>query len=181
MKKQTLVVNLFGGPSIGKSTTAAGVFFELKIKGVLCELIPEFAKEMVWEEHFKAFDNQLFIFAQQHRRIFRCLGKVNVIIVDSPLLLPIIYSNNIVNTYFNGMVLQEFNSMNNLNFVLTRGTFDFENEGRMQDEKAAKIIDNEVDKLLHMYKIPHHVLEVTSADDTHIKIAQHILNLLEQE
>ena len=180
-KKRTLVVNLFGGPGIGKSTIAAGVFFQLKIRGVLCELIPEFAKEKVWEEHFKAFDNQLYIFAQQHRRIERCLGKVDVIVVDSPLLLPIIYGKSIIkNEHFNGLVLHEFNSMNNHNIVLERGSFQFEVEGRMQDKEAAMQIDDEVKCMLHMYKIQHTVMNVTPNDDTHTLIADQIEAILNE-
>lgn len=162
------------------STLAAGVFFELKIRGILSELIPEFAKEKVWEENFKAFDNQLYIFAQQHKRIFRCLGKVDVIVVDSPLLLPIIYGKNVKNEHFNGLVLQEFNSMRNLNIVIERGSFQFEVEGRMQDKDAAIQIDREVKQLLHMYKIKHCVMDVESNDSTHKTIADKIEAILNE-
>ena len=31
--KKPIIVNLFGGPSSGKSTTAAGLFHKLKIQG----------------------------------------------------------------------------------------------------------------------------------------------------
>jgi len=35
----TLVVNLYGGPGTGKSTTAAATFAELKMAGINCELV----------------------------------------------------------------------------------------------------------------------------------------------
>ena len=50
--KGALCVNLFGGPGIGKSTTAAGVFNLLKLHGIETELITEFAKDLVWEERY---------------------------------------------------------------------------------------------------------------------------------
>ena len=49
-----IVINLFAGPGVGKSTTAARVFAELKLKGVNCEMALEFAKDKVWEESFTA-------------------------------------------------------------------------------------------------------------------------------
>ena len=41
----TLVINLFSGSRVGKSTTAAMVFAKLKMNGVDCEMALEFAKE----------------------------------------------------------------------------------------------------------------------------------------
>lgn len=43
----TSVINLIGGPGSGKSTTAAGLFFRMKSMGVRCELVTEYAKELV--------------------------------------------------------------------------------------------------------------------------------------
>ena len=45
---KTIVVNIFGGPSAGKSTTSAGIFYELKRQGIRCELVTEYAKSKVW-------------------------------------------------------------------------------------------------------------------------------------
>lgn len=44
------VINLFGGPGIGKSTLAAGLFEHMKIAGFNVELVNEYAKDMVWEQ-----------------------------------------------------------------------------------------------------------------------------------
>ena len=49
---KTIVVNLFGSPSAGKSTTATGLFHQLKLKGINCEYVSEFAKHVVWQENF---------------------------------------------------------------------------------------------------------------------------------
>jgi hypothetical protein len=40
----TVVVNLFGGPGTGKSTTASGVFYHLKRDNRNVELVQEYAK-----------------------------------------------------------------------------------------------------------------------------------------
>ena len=39
-----IVVNLFGGPGCGKSTTAAWLFNQLKERGINCEYVTEFPK-----------------------------------------------------------------------------------------------------------------------------------------
>ena len=45
--KHTIVVNLIGGPGSGKSTTAAGLFYNLKKLGINCEMALEYAKDKV--------------------------------------------------------------------------------------------------------------------------------------
>ena len=46
------VINLFAGPGTGKSTTAAGLFYKMKSKGYMVELVTEFAKDLVYQESF---------------------------------------------------------------------------------------------------------------------------------
>ena len=48
--KNSLVVNLAGGPGAGKSTTMAGLFSHLKIAGYNCEMAPEWIKGKVYEK-----------------------------------------------------------------------------------------------------------------------------------
>lgn len=52
--KSTIVVNLFAGPGAGKSTGAAYIFAMLKMHGIDCELVTEFAKDKTWEHNSKA-------------------------------------------------------------------------------------------------------------------------------
>lgn len=52
--KTPIVINLFGGPGSGKSTGAAYIFSQLKMKGINCELITEYAKDKTWEKNFVA-------------------------------------------------------------------------------------------------------------------------------
>ena len=59
-----IVVNLYGGPGSGKSTTAAGIFSELKMLGLNTELVTEYAKDKVWEKHESILDNQIYVFAK---------------------------------------------------------------------------------------------------------------------
>lgn len=132
-----LVVNLWGAPSSGKSTTAAGLFFLLKINKWRVELITEFAKEMVWERNENIFGDQMFIFAEQNRRLRRLESHdVDVAITDSPLPLPSFYKPKGYLEQFDGVVMEQFNRYNNVNYLLERES-SFEAIGRRHNEQEA--------------------------------------------
>lgn len=148
----TLVVNLYGGPGTGKSTTAAGLFSKLKQRGVNCELVTEYAKDKVWDEHYSIFSNQIYIFGKQYHRIHRLLDKVDVIVTDAPLLHSIFYSQNMPGS-FKQLVLDVHNSLNTLNIFLTRCR-KYNPSGRMQTEEEAKRIDSKLLIMLKNYHVP---------------------------
>lgn len=149
---RTIIVNLFAGPGAGKSTTAAGVFHHLKKKGVDCELITEFAKDLTWEERHGALSVQPYVFGKQLMKIERVMNKVDVLIVDSPLLLSIIYNENWGDT-FNDMVVEIFYRYRNLNFFLERGK-PYNPMGRNHTESEAKEIDKKILHLMNTHLAP---------------------------
>ena len=149
----TLVINLTGGPGTGRSTLSANLFAKLKIAGVDVELAPEYVKDLVWEESFKKIGNQIYIFAKQHNRLYRLKNKVKVIITDSPLLNSIVYYND-NNPHFEPLVIWEFKAMNNLTFYLER-SFEYVQNGRMQDIEGAKKVDDTYKNLLDKYEIDY--------------------------
>lgn len=129
-----MVVNLFGVPGAGKSTGAAYIFSQLKMKGVNCELVTEFAKDKVWENTEEVFKNQAYIFGKQSFKISRCYDKVDVVITDSPLPLSIFYNHDPrLTENFNGAVMDFFNSYENMNYLLIR-TKPYNSVGRIQTE-----------------------------------------------
>lgn len=144
MKPSTIVVNLFAGPGAGKSTIAAEVFAALKRRGVLAELVREFAKEEVWAGHKSSFENQLYISGVQSQRMRDLEGKVEVIVTDSPVLLGAIYGGC---HYQATAYVKEFNRYNNYNYFVVR-TKPYETRGRNEDEQAAKEVDEKIYKYL---------------------------------
>ena len=92
MNKQTIVVNLYGQPSCGKSTGAAYIFSQLKMRGIDTELVTETAKDIVWEHNDTALTNQLYILGLHSQRFWRLRNQVRVIVTDSPILLTEIYN-----------------------------------------------------------------------------------------
>lgn len=147
------VINLFGGPGCGKSTTAAGVFSALKQRGVNCEYVHEWIKWSVWEDRKVIFDDQLYIFAKQHHMLFTLQGKVDVAICDSPLLLSNIYGELYPNgsikgmTTFSPLVEECFKKFDNVNIVLERKKV-YNPKGRVQSEDEAKVLDTVITNYL---------------------------------
>lgn len=141
-KKDTLVVNLFGGPGTGKSTLMAAIFARLKSKGYDCEMCPEFAKELVWENRLETFSDELYLFAKQNHRLFRLIGKVDIVITDRPLYLSIPYYNYYKgrNQSYENLVKDTFESYNNLNIFLECRK-EFVQNGRNESESESKEFD----------------------------------------
>lgn len=143
-----IIVNLFGVPGAGKSTGAAYIFSQLKMKGINAELITEFAKDKVWENNEKVFKNQMYLFGKQSFRISRVEDEVDVIITDSPLLLSIFYNQNpVLGENFNNLVSDVFNSYNNINYLVTR-IKPYNPAGRHQSEEESKALEEPMVKLL---------------------------------
>jgi hypothetical protein len=145
--KNTLVVNFFAGPGTGKSTVMAHCFAELKWRGVDCEMSTEFAKDKVWEGSAHILDNQFYVSGKQYHRLKRLKGKVDVILTDSPLLLGMYYGNKEPKE-FGALLLQHFNTFNNLNIFLERKK-GYNPNGRLQTELQAIEIDKEVMKIVN--------------------------------
>lgn len=150
-----VIVNLFGVPGAGKSTGAAYIFSQLKMAGVNCELVTEFAKDKVWENTEEVFKNQAYIFGKQSFRISRCYDKVDVVITDSPLPLVILYNNDSrLSENFNLAVMDFFNSYDNLNYLLLR-TAPYNPVGRVQTEEESDQLKQPMIDLLTTRGIPY--------------------------
>lgn len=137
--KKTIIVNLFAGPGCGKSTGAAWLFSQLKLQGVDCEYVSEFAKDKVWENNDEVFKCQFYVTGKQAFKISRCFGKVDVIITDSPIAIGAQYTGS---EKLADAILEEFTKyeLNNLNVLLKR-VKPYNPNGRHQTEDEAVVID----------------------------------------
>ncbi|ARQ95356.1 hypothetical protein [Bradyrhizobium phage BDU-MI-1] len=136
----SLVINLIGGPGAGKSTTAAGLFFLMKIAGLKVELVTEFAKELSYDKNWSDLKRQLYVLAEQERRQRRLVGQVDYIITDSPLLTSIAYSDADHWMAVDFAAHNMFAQYNNVNIVLKR-VKPYREYGRNQTEDEAKQLD----------------------------------------
>ena len=148
------IINLFGGPGSGKSTTAAFIFSQLKINNISCQYINEYAKDCVYEGRNTLMQNdQLYILAKQNHKLkmLELSKQAQYAIVDSPLLLSSIYGGiyNSITKNFNDYVIELFNSYDNINFFIERNETYFETNGRIQKNiQQAKDIDNLIKNFL---------------------------------
>ena len=155
-RKTPIVVNMFAGPGAGKSTTAAALFTLLKLhQGIECELVPEYAKDLVWEERAHTFMNQHYIFSKQHHRIWRVSQKVEITITDSPILLSNIYRTDMTTDTFKAFVLEEFNVYDNINFFIERKKR-YAEYGRNETEEEARLVDHKIKHYLASNAIHYH-------------------------
>lgn len=164
---ETVVINLIGGPGAGKSTFAHGLMYELKVSGIECEFAAEYAKDVFFEENPKKLDNQIYVFGKQLQRLKRLEGKVDVIVTDAPLLHSIYYDAKNRQTFRN-LVLEEYNSFNNLNVLLSR-THSYNPVGRFQDEEGAAAIHDRLKEILEENSIEYLTLESVHKNLTFVK------------
>ena len=151
------IINLFGGPGIGKSSIAAGLTYKLKKKHIKVDNPYEFPKQLAWDENHLAIRDQLYVLANQNRGIVKSFGKVDYIILDSPILLSLVYRNEYSgNTYlsnlygesFDNMVLDVFNQYDNINIVLERTSGDYNVKERYQTIDQSLILDKKIEETL---------------------------------
>lgn len=143
----TTIINLFGAPGAGKSTTRAGVFHRLKLMGYNVEEVPEVAKDFTWEERKIALACAPYVFGKQLRNMTRLLGKVEIIVTDSPVLLASYYARKYGNypESFYQSIREITASMNaaQLNFLVHR-VKPYNPAGRNQTEGESDVIGTEL-------------------------------------
>ena len=159
----TLVVNMLGGSGIGKSTTAAGLYYQMKLAHKNVELVREYVKLLAWRgQEIGQFD-QVNIFGEQCKLEHHLYGKVDYIVTDSPIVLAPIYEH----FYHGDSMVEEaaikflnksaLNNVKQLNIVLER-TKNYDQKGRYQTLDEAKVVDTLVRNFLFKYGMPYHVI-----------------------
>lgn len=158
----TLFVNLYGGPGVSKSTTAAGVFYRLKSMDINAELIGEYAKDRTWSKDMFTLGCQPYVTAKQLYRQYRVNGQVDIAVTDSPFILGLAYPGFGDTPSWKAGVLEQFALFNNLNIFLERDldVHKYNPKGRNQNIAEAKEKDEEIRQLLITKNIPFHSVKV---------------------
>lgn len=153
------VINLYGGPGTGKSTTSAGLFFLFKTAYLETELVNEYAKYLVWSDRVNTFQEQGYVFSKQNHKLEILRDKVDYVITDSPLPLSIIYGrDNNYHESFEKYVVDKFNSYENINIFLNRRK-PYNPNGRTQTEDEAQGKDAEILELLFDLGMDYHSID----------------------
>lgn len=176
MKRNTIVINIAGGPGTGKTTVAADLFSKLKEMGFEVENVSEFAKELVWEGRNEAFDDRLYMHGEQNHRLMQMNGKLDYIITDSPLFLTSVYNNYYLkdkfpksyNKMIDNVTSETFKLYNNKVYLLERNT-SYKIVGRRENQKTALDIDKALVSYLKNNKIKFKTLSLDNAVNEIIK------------
>ncbi|HBR01146.1 MAG TPA: hypothetical protein DD738_00870, partial [Ruminiclostridium sp.] len=124
------------------------------------EYVPEYAKELVWEGNLSELQDQRSLFEIQSSRIDRLLGKVDVVVTDSPVLLNAIYDPQHDQKLY-AEVIKKHREHNTLNLFVQRGS-EFQQAGRIHDLSQSQEIDRGIQSLLTQENVPFET--VTHAD-----------------
>jgi deoxyadenosine/deoxycytidine kinase len=159
------IVNLFGGPGIGKSSIASGLTYKLKKNHITCDNPYEFPKVLAWDENYSAISDQLYVLANQHRGIVKSYGKVDYIILDSPILLSLIYkdyyneqrNNNypsrLYRENFDNVVLDMHRGYDNINILLKRNSGNHNNKERYHNLDESTELDTMIEDSLKLHEL----------------------------
>lgn len=150
LEKTTLIVNLYGGPGAGKTTCSWEIAAELKKRGYNAEYVPEYAKDLVYEGRMELLDgsmeHQWMIFQEQKHRLDRLVGKVDIVVTDSPILLNTVYLQE-PNEDFQQMIRKVSEQYPSFNLVVRRGNV-FQQEGRIHNEQQSRQLDQDILQML---------------------------------
>lgn len=154
------VINLYGGPGTGKSTTAADLFAKMKWAGYSVELVDEYAKKVTWEGHHNILLDQLYMSVKQNRKLERLRGKVDYVITDSPLLLGFVYTDDTYYPSYKNLLRELYDSYDNIDIMLHRMK-KYDPNGRNQTEDEAKQIDHKIVKMLRTQGVKFEAIAAT--------------------
>jgi len=151
---KTTVINLLGAGAVGKSTTAAGIFYRLKqFHNVHCELIQEYVKTWAWQGKRPSKFDQLYLLGKQSQTESRLYGKVDYIITDSPIILSPFYEEMIQGVKISLPAAKRFLSVakesgiKHLYFFLERKT-PYDSRGRYGQSKSNDVLQKRLPKFL---------------------------------
>jgi len=181
-KTKTKVINLIGAPGVGKSTFAALIYANLKLKHKSVEYVQEYVKHLIWQDKTDELNNQYYVSQQQYKMLKAINGKVEYIITDGALFHGLYYNevfpwnvSNIQKT--REMILSKMDEFDNIYIFLERGDFPYEKEGRVHTYEESIKIEEELLKLLETHQIDYYRIKSDiSKLDERMSVAESKLN-----
>jgi adenylate kinase family enzyme len=162
----TKVVNIIGGPGLGKTTTAMKIASEMSIDHDV-QLIQEVAKNWVWKglnvNTKKGKVDQLHLLGSQNHKQFNLIGKTEYVITDSPLFLSDIYKPDGYYENFHPLTMEVFFSYTNINVVIDRNVGNFQSHGRNHNFVESQTIHEQIKKFVVNQGIPHLVVNLNES------------------
>jgi len=149
----SIYVNFFGGPNTGKTTLAQALTSVLSFKGISAEYVDEYAKDKVWERSNFSLADQVYITATQRHKVLRCEGDYDVLVVDSPYIMGLMYG--MYEPEYAEFLIEDFkrHNANAINVFLERN-IPFNEMGRNHTEQESVDIDLNIKNMLIEEEIP---------------------------
>ena len=149
----TKVINIIGGPGCEKSLFTAAIILQLHLRNKSVELIPDYAKSLVWQKDYEALRNQYKIAQQQFQMLELLDGQVQYLVTECSLPQVLYYNefypDNICDVAkTRKQILEWYKQHNNVNILVERGDRKYVHTGRFQDEEQAKEVDRSMRALL---------------------------------
>lgn len=168
---EALLVNLYGGPGSGKTTTALALTARLRIElGVEAEYVPEAAKS----DAIKMLPptDQLRYAWEQADAIYSRLKDSCVVVTDSPLLMLIEYASNSAielpkkpyRKLIEGLDTQIENAID----IFIK----YSNVGRYQSEEEATELSERIEKRLKKMGIAYDTVSTSNAIDRSFRLVK---------
>jgi hypothetical protein len=156
----TRVVNVIGGPGSDKSVITSAIVLYLKLREKSVEVIPDFAKSLVWQQNFEVLKNQYFIAQRQHEMLGLLDGQIQYLITECALPQVLFYNENYLDNICDigktrTQILEWHKQYNNINIFVERGDRKYIRTGRFQDEDQARAIDRGLIELLDREALPY--------------------------
>lgn len=163
-RQHPICVCLYSAPGSGKSTMAANIFSKLKVLDINCELVTEFAKDLVWDSNMTAISDQTYVLACQWHRLYRLIGKVDVIVTDSPIALSPFYNKDKdIDAELKALALKLSSKFSNLNYFINRAN-KYSPIGRLETEEESNQKVVGLKRMLDEYGIKHKDIDSTLAN-----------------
>lgn len=152
----TRIINLYGGPGAGKSTSAADLFVILKERGANVELAREYVKRWAWERRDITPYDQFYFLGKQIREETQLYGKVDILVTDKPVLMDVMYARRYSGHYVSRGVeaavraFYQQSAADNHEHIHVRllRKKKYMTHGRFQSEDEAREMDREIEALL---------------------------------
>lgn len=159
---KTTIINLYGGPGTGKSTSAAYLYYLLKADGKNVELVREYVKDWAWEQRKITTYDQIYFLGKQVRRESMLYGKVDWVVTDSPVMMNLYYAQRYcppslsegIRSATLSFYKQAAEDGHKHIHVFLKRTKPYISEGRYQTVDEAREIDTGVKRLLNDIKVP---------------------------
>lgn len=147
--RDTFVISFVGASGTGKSTAALGTAFKLKKMAKSVEYVEEFAKGLVYTDSLERYiPNQTYIIAEQYKKIYDLLGKVDYVISDAGLQISALHSSG--EDEIEKLAWYLTGKINQFTILIERDPekIKYEQDGRLEDEEESKLFGEKFEKYM---------------------------------